>query len=156
MGDRELPIDVEPTFDQPFDHLSGMKIEIQLDQLYSSTVKGTPFLPAQQPPKDRLDVLLVGIFQNKSGSGHHSSADLAQCPDGIYQVVNGSYHGSRVEHVGTERELIHVADYIDKSVAVPQPGLSQFQLCAGVIQQNDLLEALVAQGITARTGPNFQ
>ncbi len=135
--------------------VAGMEVEIQLDKLNRLPRERIPPLPAEQPAADRLEVLLVGEFEDILPSRPGDAAQLPEEGGHVGCVVDRPHLDHRFEQAGDKRHSIPVAGHKYETGVAAEPLLGFAQQGARVVKQNHMLIAVVLIGQPAEPGPQI-
>ena len=99
---------------------------------------------------------LLANSRMKVAAGLQDAAHLRQGARGIRHVMEGADHGGSVEQAGDKGQAVGVGGDVDVARAAPQARLGLLELGAGVVEQDDALEALVAGGVAPGAGADLE
>jgi hypothetical protein len=119
-----LTLDAKISLLKPGSHRFRMKIKVQGGELHRLRSKGAPRLALEYITQDRLQILLISIFQYKGPLRAQDSAHLGQGARGIYDMMQDTNHSGDIKQTCNERQSINVCRHVLIALATSQAFLS--------------------------------
>ena len=118
--------------------------------------KWIPFLPSEEPAKNRFDVTFISELKQELTMFCHDATNGLQGLMRVGHVVKSADHGGAVKKTADKRKFVDVRGDVDKVVAVPQafPGLHELR--TRVVQQYDAIPVWVALCQPAGASAQFE
>ena len=154
-GYRQLPPDGEASLPQASLHPGRVEVVVELYELVGLRDKGAPALAAQQVAQDGLEVAFVGVLQHVSSPRLEHPLNLLEGGGDALHVMQHPHRHRGVEEGINEWQDIQVGGNVDIPPISPQSVLGLAQHGFGVVQQDDLLVAIVQVYQAAKAGANL-
>jgi len=132
-----------------------MEVAVELDELVGLRGEGAPALSAQQVSQDGLEVAFVGVLQHVGSPWPEHPLNLLEGSGDVLHVVQHSHRHDGVEEGINEGHGIQVGGDVGVLPTSPQSVLGLAQHGSGVVQQDDLLIAVVQVYQAAEASPDF-
>jgi len=128
-----------------------VEVEVERDELDRLLVERVPRLAAQGVAQDRLEVALVGVFEDEGRAGGQDRPNLVQRGGHVGHVVDDALHHRRVTASIGQWQVVNVGGDVHVAPAVPQVCLSFAQHGARVVEHDHLLERAQLAGHAPET-----